>query len=92
MVDARLTMDGRAAIPVRNQPPAQHVHDLTECRETIMDRFFQAGAYIIYFPFPASTPGDALHAWRARFAECMRERGYELPGFSVTRRDLKTTQ
>jgi hypothetical protein len=82
-IDTRLTEDGRAAVGRRGQPPVQHVDDMTECREKIMDRLFYAGAYVI-FPFPTGGPSDALRGWRATFAACMRERGYEMPALSAT--------
>jgi hypothetical protein len=84
VLDARLTADGRAAVAVRGQGPAQHVDDMTECRERLMDGLFYAGAYVIYFPLPHVTPTEALGGWRESFAECMRQRGYELPRLQAT--------
>ena len=85
VLDARLTADGRAAIALRGQSPAQHVDDMTECRERLMDGLFYAGAYVIYFPLPHATPTEALDGWRDSFAHCMRQRGYEVPGAPATR-------
>ena len=79
VLDARLTRDGREAVALRGQSPAQHVDDMTECRERLMDALFYAGAYVIYFPLPHVTPTEALGGWRESFADCMKQRGYEVP-------------
>ena len=85
VLDARLTADGRAAVALRGQSPAQHVDDMTECRERLMDGLFYAGAYVIYFPLPHVTPTEAMRGWRERFAACMGQRGYEVPGLRAAR-------
>lgn len=79
-VDGRLTTAGRAAAALMGQSPSQQVDDMTDCRERVMDGLFYAGAYVLHNPLQFFSREAAMRSWHARFAQCLHDRGYSVPG------------
>ena len=77
-VDLYLTRAARAASPREGQPPARQVADAAQCRESIVDGLFQAGAYAFYNPLRHRSSDAALRGLHAELARCLRDRGYAL--------------